>query len=101
MGPECGRRCARAGLGAGWCDPHPGHHRARGWGEDCGESWKTVRGGVQAAVRHQPGGDPRAQDQNDGGAVSVEDADLPGPETQASKETQGKQMGNTGVIGNT
>jgi len=83
MCPEGGRgRVARAGSGAGWCHPHPDHHSARGRGEDCGEGWKTVRGGVQAAVWQQPGGDPCAQDQNDGGAVGVEDADLPGPETQ-------------------
>ena len=76
MGPEGGRRRA---SGAGWGDPHPGHHRARGRGEDCGEGWQPVGGGVQAAVWHQPGGDPGAQDQDDGGAVAVEDADLPGP----------------------
>ena len=80
MGPEGG--CAvggGAGQGAGWGNPHPGHHRARGRGEDCGEGWQAVGGGVQAAVWHQPGGEPGAQDQDDGGAVAVEDADLPGP----------------------
>ena len=38
-----------------------------------------MRGGVEPAVGHQPGGEPGAQDEDDGGAVAVQQANLPSP----------------------